>query len=132
MTSSPFFPAVPIRASLPPIVAGVPFTPEVFYEEEGDYFPICGHYFWDNNYGATMACRSLGFDIGVLYHTFAVYEKAAMPVGNCVPDFDLDLAHCTGGGNLWGNLPGYYDGYCGPGNAIGIDITCSDAGGYGV
>ena len=26
---------------------------------DGKWTPICGHWFWDNNYGASMFCRKL-------------------------------------------------------------------------
>merc|ERR1712157_20474 len=41
---------------MPP--AGTAFVPEVHYN--GQYYPICGHYFWDDNGGAESVCKSLG------------------------------------------------------------------------
>ena len=39
-------------------------TPE--YYLNGDWYPICGHYFWDNDHGATAFCRKLGSTSGLL------------------------------------------------------------------
>jgi hypothetical protein len=37
----------------------------VFRKHSGVWRPISSHYFWDNNYGAEIVCRSLGFGTGV-------------------------------------------------------------------
>ena len=37
--------------------------PEVL-TNDGSWAPICGHWFWDNNYGARLFCRQLGFNDG--------------------------------------------------------------------
>ena len=38
--------------------------PEVFWD--GKWRPICGHYFWDNNFGADLFCQQLGFSSGLV------------------------------------------------------------------
>ena len=37
--------------------------PEVWTDNK-NWSPICGHFFWDNNYGATLFCKQLGFNNG--------------------------------------------------------------------
>ena len=98
------------------------FVPEVLYE--GKYYPICGHYFWNNDDGATIVCKELGFARGTRLSTRAVYEVDAMPVGKCNSGETLDK--CTAGGNAWGNFNygGWGDGYCKKGNRIGVQVIC--------
>merc|ERR1711990_613252 len=63
-------------------VAGTAFYPQIFYE--GSFYPICGHYFWDNNDGATTVCRALGFSSGSKSEPRTSVSPAnAMPVGKC-------------------------------------------------
>ena len=31
---------------------------------DGKWTPICGHWFWDNNYGARLFCKQLGYNNG--------------------------------------------------------------------
>jgi hypothetical protein len=31
---------------------------------DGQWRPLTSHYFWDNNYGATIVCKDLGFGTG--------------------------------------------------------------------
>ena len=99
--------------------AGKAFVPEVLFK--GKYYPICGHYFWDNNNGATTICKMLGFNKGVKQNTRVAYKKDSMPVGDCKPG--QPLTKCTGGGNGWGNL-NYRNGWCKKGLNIGVKVTC--------
>ena len=72
------------------IVPGVPFTPEIYDSEQERYYKICGHFFWaDDNQGATIACRQLGFLFGQVITTEVSYETDAMPVGGCKAGEDL-------------------------------------------
>jgi hypothetical protein len=32
---------------------------------DGRWRPLTAHYFWDNNYGASIVCRDLGYRIGI-------------------------------------------------------------------
>ena len=102
------------------VAAGERFVPEVLFE--GNYYPICGHYFWDNDYGAETICKALGFDGGAKTNTAAKYEEHAMPVGKCNQGEALDK--CTGGGNGWGDFD-YQSSWCTSGNGIGVDVTCT-------
>ena len=67
------------------------------------WVPICGHYFWDNNNGATLFCEQLGFPegkiIGGTYGTGDRYtlQKDALKIGKCT-NGDSWLS-CTGGCN---------------------------------
>jgi hypothetical protein len=36
---------------------------------DGKWRPLTSHYFWDNNYGATIVCRDMGFNKGTRTHT---------------------------------------------------------------
>ena len=100
--------------------AGEGFVPEVLFE--GNYYPICGHYFWDSDYGAETVCKALGFDGGAKTNTAAKFEEHAMPVGRCNQGEELDK--CSGGGNAWGDLD-TNDGWCNAGNTIGVEVTCT-------
>ena len=95
------------------------FVPEVLYE--GQYYPICGHNFWDNDDGATTVCKALGFISGARIRTDAVYKVDAMPVGKCNSGEALD--DCTAGYNEWGNF-NYAKGHCKEGNPIGVQVIC--------
>ena len=100
-------------------VEGEAFVPEVLYQ--GKYYPICGHYFWDTDDGATSVCKALGFSSGKVKKTQAKYTVDAMPVGVCKSGEPLDK--CTGSGNAWGNLD-YRSGSCKKGNSIGVQVIC--------
>jgi len=91
-----------------------------------DWYPICGHYFWDTNDGASAFCRRLGFQKGSRVHTREKYSKDAMPVGKC--SYGQRLTQCSRGGNAWGNL-GYRNRWCGTGKSIGVKIVCSGGSG---
>ena len=92
------------------------FVPNVNFE--GEWYPICGHYFWDNNDGATIVCQKLGFDSGTLQQVRAPFTKDAMYVGTCNPG--EDLTSCTAGGNHW---PTVLDD-CKSGQPVSATVTC--------
>ena len=101
------------------LAEGEPMFLEVNYR--GRWYPVCGHYFWDNNHGAATACRQLGFIDGTANRTHNSYVENAMPVGGCQPH--EDLAKCTARGNAWGNFD-YRNGFCKVGNQVGVQIVC--------
>ena len=37
---------------------------EVYFNNQ--WTPICGHWFWNNNIGATLFCQELGYNSGVI------------------------------------------------------------------
>ena len=96
-------------------------TPYVYWE--GRWSPICGHCFWDNNYGATTFCKKLGHPSGSFERTSKTYPSNALKVGKCRSGEDLTA--CTEGCN---------DRYvgdgndCSQGNTVGIKITCDGEG----
>ena len=100
------------------VEAGQPFVPEVLYKDT--YYPICGHYFWDNHNGATTVCKSLGFNNGESKMTMAVYDVDAMPVGRCNPG--QELTTCPIGLKAWGNLD---SAVCKKGQKAGVKVTCT-------
>ena len=105
-----------------------PTTPEVYYK--GEWYPICGHDFWDNNNGATTLCEQLGFTTGDLVGGYypdrdkpeRVYPKDAMLVGKCRAGEALTA--CTDRHTYWGNLDGRVGG-CRQGNHVRISTRCS-------
>ena len=104
------------------VIPGVPFIPEVFFEES--FYPICGHWFWNNNVGAGLVCEALGFHFGGTVHmTHDRYSRDAMPVGHC-NDADVSLTSCSGGGNAFGELD-YNGEWCSKGNFIGVKVVCT-------
>ena len=108
------------------VLDGVPFVPEVLFKDQ--WYPICGHSFLDNNYGAMTVCRLFGFSGG----THSEWNKgdmglntSAMPVGTC--GWGEKLKGCTGGGNDWRpNLrPDTWPENCQAGKNIGVIVTCT-------
>merc|ERR1711962_416496 len=94
------------------------------------WVPICGHYFWDNNNGATLFCEQLGFPegkiIGGTYGTGDRYtlQKDALKIGKCT-NGDSWLS-CTDGCNdlgVGGRCP-LGDGPCSKGDRSGVKIEC--------
>jgi hypothetical protein len=101
------------------------FYPEVMYN--GEWWPLCGHYFWDDNDGATTMCQQLGFTSGYRTDTRTHFDKDSMPVGRC--SAGQPITACTQGGNGWGDFS-YNGNWCAQGatyggNGIGVTITCT-------
>ena len=105
------------------IVRGQAFYPEVFHG--GTWHPICGHYYWDDDEGASAVCRALGFERGTRQITRRRSPGDAMPVGRCRAGEALTA--CTAGGNAWGRLS-YRGSYCATGQRVGVQVTCRGAG----
>ena len=76
--------------------------------------PICGHYFWDNQHGATTFCKKLGYSGGKQEKANAKYSEKSIVIGTCKAG--QDLAECTKGEKK-------YWGKGGP----AIRITCESA-----
>lgn len=97
-------------------------VPEVYYR--GNFYPICGHHFWDaTSKGADTICKAVfGREGGFAVETKARYSTSAMPVGNCAQG--AKLTDCLYKGvNAWGNL-NYDNRRCTPGNDIGVKVAC--------
>ena len=93
----------------------------------GSWLPICGHWFWDTNYGATLFCQKLDpkFSSGtVIKRTDKQLEKDAVRVGMC--QNNDQWLQCTGGCNDLGIGDGCAK--CSAGNWASIEIKCSQGG----
>ena len=66
---------------------------------DGAWISICGHWFWNNDHGATLFCQQLDpkFVIGTVTNINKKLESDAIQIGECMKD-DAWLA-CTGGCN---------------------------------
>ena len=102
---------------------GKAFVPEILYQDK--YYPICGHYFWDNDNGATTVCKLLGFASGKRAKSLVAFDVDSMPVGDCKPG--QQLTQCTGGGNAWGKFDDR-GGWCKKGKKVGVTVTCDKPG----
>ena len=104
--------------------------PEIWFNHK--WSPICGHHFWDNNYGATLFCREL---LNSTYTYGTVTERRDIPleidgirIGHCNYE-DTSLFSCTGGcndlevGGQCSNSPAGY-GQCVAGQGATVEIEC--------
>ena len=84
-------------------------TPFIFWDSK--WFPICGHYFWDNNNGASLFCNKLGYNNGTVHRNEngEKYEVDSFRVGFCYKEDKWK--NCKGGCNDY-----QAGGYCGNGN----------------
>ena len=99
--------------------------PEVF--SNGKWSPICGHWFWDNNNGATLFCQKLNpiFRSGkVTKRRDKKLESDAVRVGRCGKT-DQWLK-CKGGCNDLGKGNGCAK--CAKGESASVEIKCSKIG----
>mgnify|MGYP006975447451 FL=1 len=103
----------------------------------GIWSPICGHWFWDNDFGATLFCQKLTSDPTstgyVIRRTDKPLEKDAIRIGNCLSN-DQWLS-CSGGCNDLGTGQGNTNCadpyYCGANSPASIEIKCNIGGTYG-
>jgi len=93
-----------------------------YYFTEGKYHPICGHYFWDNDNGASAFCRKLGYNQARLDASVtkvkSAYEADAIAIGRCLEN--EDITSCTGSHNKYA-----LEDWCTKGNPVSIEIECS-------
>ena len=89
----------------------------------GHWGPICGPWFWDNNYGATLFCKLLDSK----YTSGTVIRRPDRPlmsygvmIGIC-RSTDEDLAKCTGGNN---KISDYIESICGSKEKASVEIQC--------
>jgi hypothetical protein len=96
-----------------------PFAPEIFYD--GSFRPLCGDLgFSENNVGATVACRDLGYHHGGrVTRTDTVYDTIPLPVGACEEGKSLD--GCS-------HFADFSDdpSACKAGRSSGVSITCNN------
>ena len=104
-----------------PVRLGENQIAEVFFNEE--WVPICGHWFWDNNIGASLFCQQLGFESG------SIKERLILPtdglrVGLCLHgDKWLQCSCCYNCNQL--NVGGpCTNGDCTKGQKAAVSIEC--------
>jgi hypothetical protein len=93
-------------------------TPKFFWN--GQWSPICGHYFWNNQFGATSFCKKLGYTKADQHRTNKNYDEDAIRIGQC--NKGQSLEECTGGCNDKGLGNGCAS--CSTGNEVALTITC--------
>ena len=103
--------------------------PEVFWN--GNWSPVCGHYFWNNNNGATLFCQKMGFSLGIVEGrgTNSHLISDAIRIGEC-EDNDSWL-NCNGGCNdlkVGDHCQENINAKCGIGEPAKIEIQCSGVG----
>ena len=97
--------------------------PEVFWN--GVWVPICGHWFWDNNFGATLFCKQLGFKSGIIKRNDQQVEADAIRIGRCTT-WDNIWLHCSGGRNNL-DVGGIFDSEdCSSGHVEKFEIDCKN------
>ena len=102
--------------------------PEVFLD--GIWVPICGHWFWDTDFGADLFCQKLNSDPASTGHVIRradkPLEKDAIRIGKCLSN-DQWLS-CSGGCNDLGTGQGCAD--CDVNSPASIEIKCSQGKKY--
>ena len=68
--------------------------PEIWFNDK--WSPICGHYFWNNNYGATLFCQELDstYTFGSIKNSGIPLASDGIRVGKCTSQ-DNSLSSCT-------------------------------------
>ena len=99
--------------------------PEVFLN--GIWSPICGHWFWDTDFGANLFCQRLTSDPAstghVIRRTDKPLEKDAIRIGRCLSNDEW--LSCSGGCNDLGTGKGCNNGYCSANSPASIEIKCN-------
>ena len=95
-------------------------TPKFFWSSE--WSPICGHWFWNNHYGAKSFCNKLGYTNGKQYGYGAdqTYSEDAIRIGLCSDGQNLES--CGGSCNDKGVGNGCVK--CAAGEKVKITIRC--------
>jgi hypothetical protein len=99
--------------------------------QNGKWIPICGHWFWNNNKGATLFCQQLGYKIGIVKQE-SIARQVPLPddgfrIGECETN-DI-WGQCTGGCNDH-TIGGTHCSDCRSGAMAGLRIECSDGNHY--
>ena len=101
--------------------------PEIWFNDK--WSPICGHYFWNNNYGATLFCQALLNSTaasGSVKHSGIPLASDGIRVGKCTSQ-DNSLSSCAGGCNdlqVGGQCSNDPNGKCSVGQGATIEIEC--------
>ena len=91
-----------------------------YYYKDGKFSPICGHWFWDDQYGADAFCQALGFTGGTLRKDEGKYQQDAVMIGMC-NSFDA-IDRCTGGFNSYA-----FPSNCRVGNNVKLLVACDES-----
>ena len=86
---------------------------------EGKFSPICGHGFWDNQYGAVAFCQALGFTGGTVRKDRGKYQQDAVMIGICNSFNEID--RCAGGYNTYDFATN-----CRVGNNVKVFVACDE------
>ena len=110
--------------------AGKPDTellhPEISFK--GQFYPICGDGFWDNDFGARLFCTKLGFSGGKIDRkTTPKLKKTGIMLGMCTAS-DKDLTACTGKSAVGtaAFLKGADKKDCAPGSPKAVRLVCQN------
>ena len=97
-------------------------TPFIFWDNL--WSPLCGHYFWDNQYGADKFCQKLGYASG--RHSGKpiprTYPVDSFNIGTCLETDEWPC--CTGGENYFALGSTLTNGTCDKSNDEAILIAC--------
>jgi len=69
-------------------------SPEVY--ADGEWIPVCGHYFTDSNAGAVLICKSMGFNSGRVTQQGIPLARDGFVIGRC-EDNDAHHLSCDRG-----------------------------------
>ena len=58
----------------------------------GQWHPICGHIFWDNNFGADLFCKILGYQFGII-RPESSSEMRQVPLPKGIYNWLLQVTH---------------------------------------
>ena len=99
---------------------------EVYFQNE--WVPICGHWFWNNNIGATLFCQELGFQYGYIKNQSDL-PNDGLRIGQCnAGDSWLQCSH-DGCNQL--EVGGFCNnglGACTQGQHVAVSIGCFNEG----
>ena len=90
----------------------------------GDWLPICGHWFWDNGNGADLFCQELGYQSGQLGDRTQL-PREGIRIGRC--NNGDTWPNCSSGCNDQ-SIGGTQCSDCRSGALAGIKINCDGKG----
>ena len=102
--------------------------PEILLNNK--WSPICGHFFWGNDYGATLFCQQLNstYTSGIAIRRYNIpLASDGIRIGKCT-DQDNSLSSCTDGCNDFPQLGGVCSNManakCGAGKKATVEVQC--------
>ena len=100
-------------------------VPMIYWK--GLWVPICGHYFWNNQIGASKFCQKMGYDYGIVsgIGLGESYTIDSFKLGQC--DTDNAWLQCSGGCNdyeIGGKCNDDINMDCSAGQPVKSNITC--------